>query len=249
MSPTEHAVQRAARHDLVPTVRDGLPFRHWLLEKSGSATTLYVFIEGDGSPWHRGLEPSTDPTPRNPLALELMLATPGPALYVGRPCYFDLHARDPHCDPDVWTFGRYSEAVVASLARVIGDAARDTRARHLTLVGHSGGGTLAVLLAPRLPGVQRVITIGAVLDTTAWTAWHGYEPLAGSLNPVTQPPPPSNIEVIHFAGGRDQTVPAFLAYDALATIGSGELRVETESDHVCCWVRDWPRILAEFPPP
>ena len=51
--------------------------------------------------------------------------------------------------------------------------------REVTFVGYSGGGVLAVLIAERLDNVAGVITVGANLDTDAWTEHHGYLPLTG----------------------------------------------------------------------
>ena len=65
-----------------------------------------------------GAHVAADPTPRRPLMLQILARAPMPAIYVGRPCYFETRA-DPGCTPELWTSARYSDAVVASLAAVI----------------------------------------------------------------------------------------------------------------------------------
>src|SRR6185436_12059458 len=117
-----------------------------------------------------------DPTPRHPLMLQLMTLDSAPSVYVGRPCYFGL-ANDPPCTPRDWTLDRFSPRIVDSMASVIEQlrAGRGTDA--IELYGHSGGAALAVLLAARLGGVQRIVTIAGNLDVEAWTTYHGYTPL------------------------------------------------------------------------
>ena len=64
---------------------------------------------------------------------------------------------------------------------------RQPRHRSIVLIGHSGGGTLAVLLAPRIEDVSGVVSIAANLDIDAWADHHNYDRLTGSLNPNSQP--------------------------------------------------------------
>ena len=51
---------------------------------------------------------------------------------------------------------------------------------HVVLIGYSGGGTLAWLMASRIPETTRVVTIAANLDIDEWTRIHGDSPLSGS---------------------------------------------------------------------
>ena len=73
--------------------------------------------------------------------------------------------------------------------------------RSVVLIGYSGGGVLAVLIAPQVPG-SAVVTIAANLDVEAWARWHQYTPLSGSLNPATQPPLDA-LHEWHLVGDRD----------------------------------------------
>lgn len=109
---------------------------------------------------------ATDPGPRNPLMLKLMALDTAPAVYLGRPCYPGL-SRQPPCNPALWTSGRYSPQVLASLARALQTLIRDTGSRGIVLIGHSGGGTLAMLLAARVPDVRAVVTLAGNLDPDA----------------------------------------------------------------------------------
>jgi pimeloyl-ACP methyl ester carboxylesterase len=80
--------------------------------------------------------------------------------------------------------------------------------------GHSGGGTLAVLLAARLPETVAVVTIAANLDTDAWAAYGGHQDLSGSLSPASCPPLSQQIQQRHYAGGKDRVVPPALTMQA-----------------------------------
>jgi len=215
-------------------------FRHRVLvQPAADREELHVYIEGDGTPWIRGTVVAADPTPKNPLALRLMKRDPAFSAYVGRPCYFGV--QDAACTPELWTSRRYSPEVVTSMRAVIRELLDRHGAKRLVLIGHSGGGTLAVLLAPAFDETIGVITVGANLDVAAWAAFHGYTP----LDPVELAPLPSRIRQLHLAGGRDRNVPPRLAKEAAERLGS-RLVVTSRFDHDCCWERRWPGILRYF---
>ena len=99
-NPVTHAERLASAPHLD---RDGLlgsPYRHMgFASEATRDDTLWVFIDGDGSPWTRnGMKPAVDPTPRHPLALELAARTPAAVLFLGRPCYFSVRS-DATCAP------------------------------------------------------------------------------------------------------------------------------------------------------
>jgi len=209
---------------------------------------IHVYLEGDGLPWVTRTAIARDPTPRNPLALRLMASDPAPSIYLGRPCYHGL-ADAPGCSPWLWTHGRYSEEVARSMTAALRRAlGRDTD-REITLIGYSGGGVLAMLIAARVEQVTRVVTVAANLDINAWARHHGYSRLRGSINPATQPPLPSRVRQIHLAGGRDVRVPPDLSQPVANRQPDADFFVFPEYDHLCCWERDWPSILARLDTP
>ena len=244
---TDRADRAARRGGLAGSVVQGTQYRHQIFVNTAPrGAVLFVFVDGDGSPWSRdGQEPATDPTPRRPLALELAARTPHSVVYVGRPCYF-LARSDAACNTGVWTSERYSASVVASLAAVVNRTAAVNGFRSIVLIGYSGGGTLAVLMAPYIPSTSAVATIAANLDVAAWASWHGYRPIEGSLNPATQPPLDSAIRQWHLVGGRDVNVPERVSRRYLDTLNPGQIWRFPSFDHACCWAEQWPNILGRI---
>lgn len=210
-----------------------------------AAGTLHIYIEGDGTPYLHENRIAADPTPRDPLMLRLMALDPAPSVYVGRPCYFEPN-RDPACRSIFWTLRRYGPEVLASMQAVLRAERDRAGASRLVLFGHSGGGTLAVLLAQRTDAVVRVVTIGANLDLVAWCRLHRYSALTGSENPVDQPAR-AGLQILHLVGADDRNTPPALVSAAARARGGEPVRVLADQDHNCCWEAVWPGILAEAP--
>lgn len=234
------ALSAARRAGLDPQVITGSKFQHLVYARLKQDSPLFIFIEGDGTPWvNNGQDIASDPTPSEPLALELMLQTEAAAAYLGRPCYFGL--KDTACTADYWTNKRYSDDVVLSMTAVVTALLQRSRASRCILIGHSGGGALALLIAARTDLACAVVTVAGLVDTDAWTQWHGYEPLLGSNNPARLS---NGIDQIHLVGLHDTVVPpeqTRAAANAEAAIWAFET-----FDHVCCWVEDWPGIFARI---
>lgn len=249
-TPSAHYDAVARDLGLHRDVVEGQGYAHALYARTPAVggESLHVYLESDGSPWIGQTRIAADPTPSEPVALELLRADPHTAVLVGRPCYHGLKSATG-CDPRMWTSARYSETVVASMAAAVQRVAARYRARRLVLIGYSGGGTLAMLLAERLANVRALVTIAGNLDTDAWTRLHGYTPLTGSLNPARRAPLPPAIAQLHLAGGRDRNVPAALIEPVVRRQPGAQLRVYDDADHGCCWIRLWPQVIGEVADP
>ena len=209
------------------------------------AAPLHVYLSGDGSPWVNRTRIAADPTPRNPVALKLMALDPSPSLYLGRPCYHGL-ADSIGCDASAWTSGRYSERVADSMAAALEGFVRDAGHKDVVLIGYSGGGVLAWLLASRIPQTRLLVTVAANLDIDAWTRLHDYTPLHDSLNPAALAPLPPRIRQLHLVGTRDTNVPPSLVRSALEAAGEHAIIAAKPTDHRCCWEKLWPGILQDI---
>lgn len=208
-------------------------------DSPSSGDLLTVVIEGDGDAHDAQGAPSADPTPRDPYGFQIAQAWPeGPVAWLGRPCQY---VRGPACVPADWTTARYSERAVAASSLAIDELKARAGATRLRLVGWSGGGTMAALVAARRSDVAVLITLAAPLDLAAWSAWHGASPLAGSLDPAAITLPPGVIQ-LHVLGRFDQVVPPALGRPAARRLG-GTVMVWPEK-HTCCWAKRTGRLLA-----
>ena len=203
---------------------------------------LHVYLEGDGSPWRHRVFVWADPTPRNPLMLRLMSRDRTSAVYLGRPCYNGTFS-DPGCDSSLWTSGRYSSKVVRSMAAGIRALVQRKNASDVRLMGHSGGGALALLLAAEIPEVSRVVTLAGNLDIDAWTDHHGYTPLFSSRNPSFVEPLRQGVWQWHLIGLRDTVIPSQLIKPFILSQKNATGIEFSQFTHGCCWGRIWPEVL------
>jgi pimeloyl-ACP methyl ester carboxylesterase len=248
VSPAQHASTLAFDGGATQTQVDGVNFEHVVFTRGvdSRSTHIHIYFGSDGSPFERSRRISPDPTAREPLALQLMLVDPEPSIYVGRPCYEGL-ATAPNCDPILWTLQRYSDAIVTSMAAAVERLLAQSPNAAATLIGYSGGGVLAVLVANRVPQIDTVVTIAADLDIDAWTSLHGYSQLVGSINPATQTQWRTTLRQIHFAGALDDNVPPALVQQFAATVPTAQVHVIERFDHRCCWLAQWPALLSSLP--
>lgn len=204
---------------------------------------LHVYLEGDGLPWKDGRVPSAEPTTRESIVLPLMAIDPLPSLYLARPCY-NGHALDAGCNNALWTQARYGAAVVDAMTQGLVDFCRRHQVRELVLIGHSGGGSLAMLLAGRLPQTRAVVTLAGNYDIDVWADYHGYLGLRDSLNPANLAD--SGVMEWHVLARRDAVVPPVLFEQRLRQRKKSRVMI-IDADHHQGWIEIWPSLLEELP--
>lgn len=211
---------------------------------------VVIYLEGDGLAWLDASTPSPDPTPVNPLGLHMAMQHPAANVaYLGRPCQYDPESRVRQCGRRDWTDARFSAEIVIALSSVIDQIKAKFSARQIILVGYSGGGTLAALIAARRSDVVQLVTVAAVLDHRAWTEYLGVTPLSGSLNPVDDWERLRSIPQTHLFGAEDKTTGriAIQPYADRARSGDPiEMRRLEGFDHACCWVKAWPGLWRDL---
>lgn len=206
---------------------------------------LTVYIEGDGNAWQNRFEVSDDPTPIQPIALELAIQHPG-AVYLSRACQ---SIKSPLCTPQLWTNGRFSEAVIHATNKAIDKLMARYQADSLQLIGYSGGGTVAALLATRRSDVVQLVTVAANLDHRSWTTHHGVSALSTSLNPADFRETLKTTRQYHLVGQDDHIVPPKLTQqfiEGFSPTAEIILRSIPDFDHHCCWQKQWGTLLEEI---
>lgn len=210
---------------------------------------LTVYIEGDGLAWLTRSQPSNDPTPRNPVGLQLALRHPqGLAAYLARPCQYTAPQDAQNCRQTYWTDGRFAPEVIDASDRAVDQLKQRFGAARLVLVGYSGGGAVAALLAARRKDVVRLVTVAGNLDHRAWTTLHHVPALKNSLNPADEWRSLVGLPQRHFVGEQDKVVSRAVA-DAYAARFPPQRRPEVieipDFDHACCWAEQWDSIWQE----
>lgn len=216
----------------------------------GRAETVVVYIEGDGRAWPSRAVPPRDPTPRIPVGLQLAARDPRPAiLYLARPCQYATPETRTGCAAKYWASHRFAPEVVAAFDSAVDQAKSSFGAEHVFLVGFSGGGVIATLVAARRDDVRGLITVASPLDHAAWTSRARLSPLRGSLNPIEDADALRRVRQRHYLGENDTVVPAHAVRAFLRRIGDtsyAALRIVPGFGHTCCWAEAWPRLLADW---
>jgi hypothetical protein len=243
------AAAMAAAKGWQPAAIDSQPFRLaiWQPAVITQHDVLTVYVEGDGMAWLTSTLPSADPTPANPVALQLALAQPsGNAVYIARPCQYEGIA-DTHCNQQYWTGKRFAPEVIESTNVAVDVLKKRFGAKKLILVGYSGGAAVTALVAERRDDIAAWITVAGNIDHKAWTQYHHMTPLTGSLDPLTRADRLVSIPQMHFAGGRDEVVPEGLVRRFAVSMRDAQVIVIDENDHGCCWAEIFKGGQSPFP--
>lgn len=240
----ERAAQQEFRKIYLSTPPFVLTAYHKFLAPSN---TLVVYIEGDGYAWASRTMPSDDPTPKRPLAFFLASEDPSTnVLYIARPGQF-LKPGEKQIDQVYWTSRRYSEEVISAVNTAIDQVKRSSGAKQVSLIGYSGGATVAVLVVARRDDVVALRTVAGNLATDVFSRVHHISPLSGSIDPVSVASKIQGIPQRHFIGRRDRVIVSEIPKVFLAAEGDTDYKGLTEieeADHLNGWVERWVELLA-----
>ena len=155
------------------------------------------------------------------MALELAAEDPAANVaYIARPGQY-TETGAPGCDASYWDNRRFSEEVIAAVNSAVAVILKKSGSDKIELVGYSGGGAVAVLVAARRSDVISLRTLAGNLDPDAVNKYHKVSRLEGSLNPIDYAEKVRNIPQRHFAGSRDKVVPPFIARSFVEREGDG----------------------------
>jgi hypothetical protein len=213
---------------------------------------LAVYIEGDGLAWLRSGEASPNPTPHKALALALAAADPAAnVVYIARPCQFTPLSLDDRCGTDsYWTDKRFATEVIAATSQAIDHFAGNTLGKKINLVGYSGGGAVAVLVAASRADIASLRTVAGNLDSEAFNRYHGVSTMPDSLNPITVASKLAMLPQEHFIGDKDDVVPSQLSENFVNAMGNTRCVKITHvvaADHEDRWLEFWRKEVTRLP--
>ena len=204
---------------------------------SQQSDLLTIYIEGDGLAWISSTDISPDPTPIHATALQMALhQSRGNVAYLARPCQYVKNDALRNCESVWWTDRRFAPEVIEASNNAVDQLKRRSDARQIVLIGYSGGGAVAALLAARRNDVVKLITVAGNLDTEKWTRLHMVSPLSGSLNPADYWRQLVDIPQVHYVGGRDEIVGELVARSYASRFPKDrqpQIVVIPEYDHHC----------------
>ncbi|MDX2049761.1 MAG: alpha/beta hydrolase [Rickettsiaceae bacterium] len=239
------ADEHAFKHNFQKKIILGGDFYLTTYQKLNPNFRTYTFyIEGDGDAFVGKYIISDNPTPGKLMLFRLAALDDAPNLvYIARPCQYTPMSMNQSCIKSYWTDRRMSEEVVDSIDRVINKIAGNNPVR---LIGFSGGGGVAVLIAARNPNVKYLITVAGNLDHEAFNRYHNVRPMIGSLNPIDYAEKINHIPQLHVSGAKDLVVPAFIADDYIKASKNDRCikrEIITDATHTLNWEKSWEYIL------
>lgn len=166
-------------------------FLVWEKENIKSGQPLRFYIEGDGNP-----------DPKTPVAFEMAQKdTHDNIIYLTRPCqYIDS---DVCSNKAVYTSARFHREIFKEMEELAVYFIKKYKAPSVEIIGYDGGGTMALLLATKLPRVSKVITVAGILDTHSYAAQNNEKLDDETLNPAEQKNIITMIPQVHYVGGKD----------------------------------------------
>lgn len=177
------------------------------------AKFFVVFIESDGKPF--GSWPSNRPAlPQVERSVALSLSTTlnnTNILYFSRPCQFIAggpSAQHPRCDdPSLWTKRRYGPEQLELIEDALISLLPESDIK-VALIGHSGGGVVALNIALRQKiNVSCVITLAAPIDLTGWLDRYGATISEESVDPFDLYHRNHKLNAVLVFGSQDRLVP------------------------------------------
>ena len=208
--------------------------------------TIHIYIEGDGLAWLSKYKVSNNPTPPEPLTLELATRDRNPnVIYIARPCQYSGWNKHGHCSSLFWTHGRTAPEVIKSFQIALDQIKIKYTAKDFVLTGYSGGGAVAAILAGTRDDVVALRTVAGNLDYKTFTNHHKVSPMHASQEPINFAYDTRTIPQLHFIGGRDKIIPEII-FNKWASVANNPSCVKKlvlpNVSHDKGWVDEWNRL-------
>lgn len=247
--PRQQANEIAARSGLLSNNLQNGPFLIATWSRIvPPVNSLRVYIEGDGFAWKSRTQASDDPTPRKPTGLMLAAADKSDnVLYLARPCQFIGPPLPVSCSVSWWTNKRFSPEVIDAMDNVLSQVVTRYPGVKLELVGYSGGGNIAALLAARRTDVRSLRTVAGNLDVAYVNALHHVTAMPDAVSAIDSASALHTLPQIHFSGDADKTVPPTVARRFQRAVGGHCTQIDVVSGmaHGSDWAAIWPQLLAK----
>lgn len=218
---------------------------------SPPVNSLRVYIEGDGFAWKSRTQPSNNPTPHNPVALKMAARDNNKnVLYLARPCQFLTMPLPASCQVNWWTNDRFSPPIVDAMNEALDQIVKKYPGVTLELVGYSGGGNIAALLAERRTDVRTLRTVAGNLDVAYVNAQHNVTAMPNALSAIDRASALRHLPQTHFSGEEDKIVSPAVAKRFQQATGGHCVRVARvpAMAHGSDWASVWPQLLAQGVP-
>ena len=230
------------------------------IHSRGNSANLY--IEGDNA------EIGIDPTPKTPIALQLAARDKAEnVIYIARPCQYsnrpviwkEIAGENETCDKKYATTHRFDPIVITAYNEALDEIKRRWDITSFNLYGHSGGGTIAALLATKRSDILSLTTVAGNLDHAAYSNSLRLSQKAGdtghfisekSLNARDIARKLNNLPQYHYIGGADTVMPPATLHSYLSAAGRStclNYKIIEENGYTQGWVDKWPDILKDKP--
>jgi hypothetical protein len=208
-----------------------------------------IYVEGDVRGWVPLADPGLDATPDEELGLKLASTDPATnVVFIAQPCQFGIN--DPACADPAWSNGLLAERIITGINRAIDHIVVVFPHPHINLVGYSGGGAVATVLAARRHDVVSLRTIAGNLDPDASNRYHAADPQDDFIAPMEVASRLALLPQEHFVGDKDYFVPPFLTENFIKAIGPSRCVHVTHIEnatHKTGWESFWEQHAGTLP--
>jgi len=240
----DYAQALSKQSELTPLIIETPPFKlQSFFRIDDPQKPLRVYIEGDGLAWISRNRLSENPTPTKPVGLELAtLDKYENVLYLARPCQYIWNSQ---CSPEYWSNKRFSQEVITSTSTAINIVKQHFKLKSVELVGFSGGGAVAVLVAEQRTDIINITTIAGNLDHDTVNKLHNVNLMTESLNAINVAEQTAHIPQLHLVGQNDTVVPIKIAKAFLRDSGTNNnIQIQSvDASHTQGWNQVWTQLL------